>query len=427
MNSRKKTLMFIYQSMDIGGIEVYLIRLIRKLKKNGNRIIWLCTVTDKFIDESFKKDLLDGYVEIIDINTRGFNWIKHTSLQFNRNEEVVALAFNPMDYFRLESIKKQYKEIKIDSFYWVPHFKSSYYFIEERIIRPFQPIIRSIIGRIFEEMDRNNNIYYLNKSHLEAYTNRYGYKVENKKEKLSLGSTTRDVLPYDNKLALKRSLRNDFNIITVGRFDFPHKEYILGLIKVYGELKEKYSQLKLTIIGYGKDEEKVIEQIELLSLEAKKDVNLLGKVSYDDLPKHFRNAHLNIGVAGTILDGALTGLISIPVRHYSKTCEGYGYLPESKNKLTASEPGIPIQKFIEEVIKMNQEEYLELSRRAYYTYATYSDTSNILSILDLKNRDASKTVSNLVIMFIRVYHILTKIIPKIKCEIRKIKGIQLNG
>jgi hypothetical protein len=35
MNSQRKTLMFIYKNMDIGGIETYLIRLIRKLKETG--------------------------------------------------------------------------------------------------------------------------------------------------------------------------------------------------------------------------------------------------------------------------------------------------------------------------------------------------------------------------------------------------------
>ena len=70
---------------------------------------------------------------------------------------------------------------------------------------------------------------------------------------------------------------------------------------------------------------------------------------------------------------------------------------------------------------MNQEEYLELSRKSYETYAKDGETNNIMSILNCKNRDASKTVSNLAIKFIKIYNILIKIIPKIKYEIRKIK------
>jgi hypothetical protein len=418
MKTKSKTFMFLYKNMDIGGIETYLIRLIRQLKEKGNRVLWL-TPADRYIDDSFKDDLLDGYVEIIEINTRGFNWIKHANINFNKNEEVIALSFEPFDFLRIETIKKEYSSIRIDSFYWVPHFKGNHYFIEEQVIWPLRPLVYKIIRKIIKHMEENDNIYYLNRSHLEAYERRYGYKVTNEKGKIS--GLTREVRPYDYNLALKRSIRNEFNIITVGRFDFPHKGYILGLIKVYGELKEKYSHLKLTIIGYGKDEIKVIEQIDRLSPNAKKDINLIGKVPYDDLQKYFKNAHLNIGVAGTIADGALTGLISIPVRHYSEVCEGYGYLPESRGKITADVPGVPIQKFIEEVIMMNQEEYLELSRKSYETYAKDGETNNIMSILNCKNRDASKTVSNLAIKFIKIYNILIKIIPKIKYEIRKIK------
>ena len=231
MKTQNKTFMFLYDAMDIGGIETYLVRLIRQLKENGNRVIWLCPA-NRYIDDGFKNDLLDGYVEIIEIKNRGFHWIKHAQIDFNMGEEVIALAFDPFNYLRLETIKKEYIGIRIDSFYWVPHFEGKNYFIEEMVGWPVRPVIHKFIGEIIKDMEKNDNIYYLNRSHLEAYINRYDYKVDNEKAKLS-GYGTREVLPYDNKLALKRSIRNEFNIITVGRFEFPHKAYILGLLKFY--------------------------------------------------------------------------------------------------------------------------------------------------------------------------------------------------
>ena len=220
-------------------------------------------------------------------------------------------------------VKKKYCQVNIDSFFWVPHFKEAGVFVEERVCKPLKPLMRKYIGKIIYSMELNNNIIYVNKSHLDALTHKYGYKVENENTKLLTGST-REILPFDDELALKRCARQDFNIITVGRFSFPHKAYLIGLIKSYGVLKEKYKQLKLTIIGYGPDEDKVIEEIEKLSVAAKNDVHYVGKVPYDDLRRYFEDANLNIGVAGTIADGAVTGLISIPVRHYSEVCEGYG-------------------------------------------------------------------------------------------------------
>jgi glycosyltransferase involved in cell wall biosynthesis len=418
MTKQNKTLLFIYHAMDIGGIETYLIRLIRELRNNGNRILWLCP-RDRYIDESFKNDLLDGYVELIEINKSGLNWIKHADIPFHIGEEVIALAFDLFDFMRIETIKKEYSKIQIDSFYWVPHFFGPNRFIEEQASRPFQHIIRSIVGRIIKNMEQNDNIYYLSKSHLAAYTSKYGYKVRDEKKKISSG-TTLEIQPYDYNLALKRSLRNEFNIITVGRFDFPHKAYVLGLIKAFAELKEKYGWIKLTIVGYGKDEDKVIQQINQLPDDIKKDINLVGKVPYNDLRMYFEKAHLNIGVASTISDAAVKGLISIPVRHYSEKCEGYGYLPDSRDKITTDVPGVPIQEFIKEVITMSQEKYLELSKKAYDTYASDGTTSNIMSILECRNKDAYKTVSNRTIIFIRLFRVLTG-------SKRRISRVILNG
>lgn len=417
MEVKNKTLLFIYKNMNIGGIETYLIRLIRQLKRTGNRILWLVPA-DRYIDDGFKNDLLDGYVEIIEINIKRLNWIKHSNIKFSTDEEVIALAFDPVDYLRLETIKKKYKEIRIDSFFWVPHFCGKDYFIEEQAIRPLQSIVRKGIGKIIKDMEKNGNIFYVNKSHLEAFASRYKYKVENEKDKLIKWSTA-EILPYDDQLALIRSYRDEFNIITVGRFEFPHKAYTLGLIKAYGELKEKYSQLKLTIIGFGIEENKVVEQINRLSPDAQEDVNFVGKVPYDDLRRYFENAHLNIGVASTIVDGSVTGLISIPVRHYSETCEGYGYLPDVKEKITSNEPGIPIEFFIEEVITMNQQKYQDYSKKAYDTYANGSP-NDISTVLSWKNKEPGQTISNQAINAVRIYVGLIKMRHRINYESRMI-------
>jgi len=403
MTDSKKTFMFIYGNMYVGGIELYLIRLIRKLKANGNRIIWLAPA-DNLIDETLKPDLMDGYIERIDVRLYDLNQINHVSIVFGEKEEIVALALNLITFMQLEVLKKKYKTTRIDSFYWVSHFKGL--FLEDLLIKPLQPVACKYMGKIIYTMEQNDNIIYGKKTHLEAFTRRYKYKVDNEEKKFF--KSTKEIKPYNDRVTLKRSTRSEFNIITVGRFDFPHKAYLLGLIRVYGELKVKYEHLKLTIIGYGKDENKVRDEIEKLSPIAKKDANLVGKVSYDNLRGYFENAHLNIGVAGTISDGALTGLISIPVRHYSETCEGYGYLPESKWKILSIEPGIPIESFIEEVISMSQEKYLDLSRKAYDTYADDS-TGTILSILDCQNRDPRKTLPYRVVNVFKLYRVIRNI------------------
>lgn len=107
--------------MLLGGIETYLIKIIRRLKKNGVRIIWLST-KDRKIDEGFTDDLLDGNVEIVDYISSGFNWFKCSDIQFDNEEEIVGFAFEPIDFFKLELFRKKFPNAKMNIFYWVPHF-----------------------------------------------------------------------------------------------------------------------------------------------------------------------------------------------------------------------------------------------------------------------------------------------------------------
>lgn len=405
-----KTFLFIRKSMGIGGIETYIYSTVKKLRRNGNRILWVFP-EGGHIDKGFQDELLNDDVEIISINFDKKNWIKDLEINFEENEEVVALAFSLFDFVFLEVIKRKYANVNINNFFWVPHFEGKNIFIEKFAPKLIQPILNKYIRNIIISMERNDNIIYVNKSHVDAFKNTYNYSVHDEGRKL-LASFNREVPEYNNDLAIKRSERNPFNIISVGRFSLPHKAYILGLIRTYGALKIKYPQLKLTIIGYGEDENIVMDEISKLPNNAKKDLKVIGKVPYSELNKHFGNANLNIGVASTIIEGALTGLISIPVRHYSESCEGYGFLPLDKKYITSSEPGEPIETFIEKVINMDEDEYLNLCKKSYDTYSNESDGTERL--MNMKNRDSKVILKNSSIISIILAYRLAKFIKNLK-------------
>lgn len=414
MRSKRRTLLFIQKDMEVGGIENYILRTVRQMKKRGNRVIWLFP-KGGYIDESYKPDLLDGSVEVVRVEFDRADWIRNLDIAFGENEEVLALAFNLFNFSFLEMLKREYDRSRIDSFYWVPHFKERAVFIEELSPKIIRPIARKIVGRIVRRMERNANIIYVSESHLNAFVENYKYTVQHGHEKLLVGYS-REIAPFDHDLAISRSRsrRDEFNIVTITRFVFPHKGYLIGLIKSFAKLKAKYGRLTLTIIGYGKDEDRVIAEIEKLSPETKSDVKLVGKVPYDNLKEFFDKAHLNIGVAGTIADGGSTGLISIPCRHYCEECEGYGYLPESRKFTASSHPGTPIEYFIEEVINMGDDEYLRLSRAAYDTYASSEQGSSLDSLLSKKNKDAYKTLPKRDLTLIRLAYRLAKTVRRLK-------------
>lgn len=401
--------------MGIGGIETYLYRTIIDLKKRGNRIIWIFP-EGGYIDDSFIPYFMDGSIEIIRVNLDDFSWINRIEIEFGENETVFAFSTNLRDFLCIEMLKKKYQSTEIDTFYWVPHFCGKGIFVEEFLPKILQPFVKIFVQRILRKMEENNNIFYVNHSHLVALTERYKYEVADAQYKLIKGSN-RDILPFDEDLARKRAKREPFNIITVSRFDFPHKAFVLGLIRTYAKLKTQYSNLCLTIIGYGPDETKVHEEIRRLPSNIQGDIHLLGKVPYANLKEYFEEAHLNIGLASTIADGALTGLISIPVRHYSETCEGYGYLPDSREFTTSSKPGIPIEKFIEEVLQMDENTYLDLSKASYDAYASCAEDNATDNLLLKTNKKPGITLPTHYILAFRVAYWLARKIKKIQALI----------
>ena len=401
--TENKTFMFIYGSMLVGGVEMNLIRLIRKLKENGNRVIWLAP-KEKFIDETLKSDLLDGYVEIIDISLSEVSNIPTKNLSFKSNEEVIAFAFDINSFLFLEVIKDKFRDIIIHDFFWVSHFQGLF---AETQIKYFKTIGKKIIKNTITKMTKNNNILFANIAHINAFEERYNIKINNTKDVLM--KQTIDIRPFEDSIIVKKSKREQFNIISVTRFDFPHKAYLFGLINAFKELKESYNSISLTIIGYGNDEDKVRSEISKLEPNIKKDINLVGKVAYDELIRYFNTSHINIGLAGTIVDGALSGVISIPVRHYSTSCEAYGYLPDSKEKIVSDEPGTPVIKYIKEVIEMNDADYIELCRKSYNTFALNSK-NEALEVLTYKNLNSKRTLPKYILWSYKMYKKIRKVV-----------------
>ena len=167
-----------------------------------------------------------------------------------------------------------------------------------------------------------------------------------------------------DKVGLKNR-KNNFEIITCARFDFPHKGYIIGLVKAFNNLKFVYPQLTLTIVGYGEGEQYLKEIINELPDYSKKDINLLGKLLPHELQKAFCKATLNVGLAGALNVGARCALPSIPVRHYTYDCECYGFYENSGESALSTKPGDNIEDYISETVNCSDKEYVLHGLSAY--------------------------------------------------------------
>ena len=83
-------------------------------------------------------------------------------------------------------------------------------------------------------------------------------------------------------------------------------------------------------------------------------------MTQEELKKNFDKASLSICVAGCADLGASRGVPTLPARHYCEKCEVYDFYPEGYKDCLERKPGKKPDEYIEKLIEMDNECYLNL-------------------------------------------------------------------
>lgn len=366
----KKCLVYNYWALaQNGGIETDIYNSAKYMVEHGIRVLWLCTNPD-LMAPSFVDLFKSGKVEIYKLNNKGLNWFKYDDIPFKEDEQTVIVSFSPSGMAFSISLKQKYSRCNISTYYKVPNTTGSTLFIERYFPTPLNRIFLHKMSQIISKWDANGCLRFFDINHAIAIEKNYRITIDNKEEKRGKGC----VLPIDYAPSIveNRSKRHTFNIISVGRFDFPHKNYILGLIDLYSKIKVEFPYITLTLIGDGttKDRNMLLDKINKLSSEHRRDISLIGVVPFAHLSKYFNRAHLSIGVAGGAFAGLAFGIPTLIARNYSDNgCEVYGYFTNDNfPKATSRDPGVDAEPLIRDVITMSTESYIDLSKKCYETY-----------------------------------------------------------
>ena len=360
-----KTLIVNYRGMRIGGIETYLSRLMAYSISMNYRVIWLTTKRN-YDNTDFKEIVGDSRVEKVFIKGKSHLWLPHKKIKFHPNERVTMISMEPLNFLKAEQIRAY---AKVESFYHflaMPHFEGNAYYPERTFrTRLERDACHKFMRKIANKILDNDCIRAYSLKHLDYYEKNYDVVIPDKNEKvLKKINLMKDYSEeyFQNKATDRK---NKFVVTTCARFDFPHKGYILGLVDDYAELKEKYPQLELNIIGFGKDEDRLNEKISKLSDSAKKDLHLIGAVMPNELGQHFEKCHMNIGLAGALFDGAICAVPSVCVRHYTEECQTYGHISDMEGTYLRDDPGENIKSYIEALINMSDDDYINQSKRDF--------------------------------------------------------------
>lgn len=418
---KNKTLIFNYYGMtNVGGIEKYINEVTKELLKTDIRIIWL-KERKSTVAKSFQNNLLESSVEVVEVTQKGYHWFSMKKIDISPNEEVTIVSFSPLDMGRAIYIAKGFSQNNVRLLYAIPNTTGNTYFIERYFKNPLRKFVAKRMEDIFAKWEKAGALVFFSQGQIKPLEEAYHLTVSSKNEKVL--PDVKPMLDLDKEKLIKRSKRKPFKIITVGRFDFPHKNYMLGLIKIFGKLKVIYPSIKLDIIGFGPDELLVKREVENLGKDAQADIRLLGEVAPENLSLYFDDASLNISVAGGAIAGVELGVLSIPARNYCyEECEVYGFLPESKSMTTATSPGMPAELFIKKVIEMEDEEYIA---RCIGAYDEYKKTYTSNPYFFLENGAAAKDIySDSDVRFLKLMHYMTKSVDYLQAIRKRQKGFK---
>lgn len=402
-----KTLIVNWGSLTkFGGIERITYYLIKFMSENSVRVIWLKN-KKSVIGDAFKTILNHKNVETVNVSENHLFWFKHDKVSISKEENVVIVSYTVFDMLRALTLKKELKGNNVTCFYTVPDTTGNFFFIERYFKGWLNKYVYLHIKETLSNWNKVGLIFFCARLQITSFENNYHLVVDNPDEKLIKAMYPPEPLNEDD-LIERSKRRGNFNIITVGRFDFPHKGYMLGLLKAFARLKPKYPKMTLTIIGKGKDEQKLIEEINQLDEQCRKDIFLHGEVAHSQLPDYYRDKHLSIAVAGSTGDAAKNGVISLVARnHYSEECEVYGYIPEKRSLAVSSEKGYLVDPFIEEVINWTDEEYIRKSKQAYNSYGK---TVNPWFYFEAASKAKEYTISNNELLYYKLVNYLRKVL-----------------
>ena len=404
-----KTIIINYKALLVGGVQNYIFDVVNRYIELGYRVIWIRR--KKLIISDIYKEIMINKVENYKLSALQLHLFKNIPLNLSSEDEVVILSFKCQDHARALKIKKSNPDINIRTLYLIPHFTESEIFPEQDF-----SILKASVNRRMAEIYKKwidaGNILFFNAKHIQALEKAYGLTIKDKVE-LMVPYMSK-VAPFEYKEAILRYDLNNFKIVAASRFEFPHKGFMIGLIREFTKIKELCPGASLYLIGEGNGKSLIDEEICKLNRNIAQDIHVLGMMSEEKLINFYKTCQLSISVAGCASLSASLGVITLPARHYTYNCEVYGFLPESKECFLETKPGNPVLPYIKKILNTSREEYVEYSKIAYDTILNRIKPIDTKKFFVMKNYDINYNISNADLIFIKWISIIGKILSRIK-------------
>ncbi len=359
----KKELICVYLADFImGGIESYYIRMFEWGQKQGYDlslvILYGNNIHQNWISDLKKYNVNIAYYKVGIINNYIIDSIgKKRTFETNKEYQVIVTDIHAYLKMQLIREREELKKMSVLLYSFTP--TNGVGSVKRWLNQPFQPFFDRMSKSALVMMDEECKLYceqYNNITIKDNFIKRLGIRIPD----------------YNEEYTRKRikSRREGFTILSISRMDFPFKGYVLGLLDTYEELKTIYPMLKLIIVGDGPDRKSVHDKMFKMEEKFQKDIKWINELSYEELNSILQEAHLYIGMGTTLLDSALTNLISVvaTANQYGDTTPGL-FIDNINNvsgniNISSKREGY-FKDYIRKVIGLSDEEYYALSKKTY--------------------------------------------------------------
>ena len=182
--------------------------------------------------------------------------------------------------------------------------------------------------------------------------------------------------------------RSPFVILSIGRFDFPFKAYVFGVVDYFHKMQKEHKDVRLKIIGYGPGEQLLADVISNFPLTTTKNIEIIGKIAYHKLPLYFKEANVFIGVGTSLLDAANYGIPSIIGVPYQYKSLSNGFFHEHPTVLgEVDQKGIStLDADLKKLMIIGNEEYEEACALTHKALCQNYDVNAVMpKLLGTKN------------------------------------------
>ena len=388
----------------LGGGETYVMRMLKWLREHQYQVVLMHKVNENF-EQTVAKLFNDMNIERILIPSLKSNPdypdFTKVKVHFPDASNVHIICFqSTLNFFAAEMIKHRIKNCKVNTFHYIISETDYCRNITHNTHNCFlQNIIKYIYCHIVKRMEKNDSIVYMTEEYAQFIHKNFGISFNS--DDLSFARLGMAISPLEMNKVTLRYYHKPFTILTMTRFDFPTKGYVLGLVDEFAVILKKNPQARLVIIGAGADKKQLLDKINSQREDVRNAIELVGQVPYDQLKTYFDKSNVFLGIATGLLDSSNFGLlpISATVNQCNCQCSGFFY----EHILDIGYGGqIPANELINQVMNMTEEDYRKETCRNYDAFQkTYDITVSMKQILRLENRNKKATLSLPLLYFLK--------------------------